>query len=358
MPFFVIPVSGMPFRLSREILAIWMGVGLVMAFTPNWWLRGLLGLALAHLIIHPASIAYWDMMLLCVFCGIYGVVRKMNDEWIQWLLMGVCLVAMVQAVLIFVQLAGLWNCAFPGGGTYPRGMFANSGDAGAFLALSWPAFMLMTRKPGNRCALIRTFGTIVILCTVVATGSTTPFLALMSGICLWILIQPALKAYRRLLIAALLVPLIGMFLIWVDPIKGTLKDLRWHLWDRTIMSIQDKPWGYGLGSYKELFPAMMANDPRLRHTEQAHNEYLQMIFELGWPFLLLVAGFFASFMHWLFGQRTTDNGQRTAACGLVILAVGCAGNFWLHLAEVGFLAIFWLAIWDRTGGNFYGKYAQ
>ena len=361
MPFFVIPVSNMPFRLSREILAIWMGVGLVMAFTPSWWFRGFMALALVHLIVNPASIAYWDMMLLCGFCGIYAVIRKMDDEWMQWLLMGVCLVALVQAVLIFVQFAGLWEVE-----GYPCGMLANSNDAGAFLALSLPAFAphgAWRMAHGANKILYIVLSALCVLAALVATRCTTGFVAAGAGITLWLILEKRIKRSSKAVGLGLMVMLSVVFFLKIDPIKYTLwEHPRWFEIERTVKAIKDKPWGYGLGSFKELFPMMTATDPRLGRLvktkdgryklygarEQAHNEYLQMTFELGWPFLVLIDGFLASFIYRLLRVRTTHGAEHMAACGLVILAVGCAGFFWLHLPESAFLGVMWLAIWGKS----------
>ncbi len=352
LPFFVIPASGMPFRLSREILALWMGVGLVIVFTPNWWLRGLVGLALVHLIINPASIAYWHMMLLCVFCGVYSVIRKMDDEWMQRLLNGVCLIAAVQAVLIFIQFVGIWKVA-----GFPRGMLANSGDAGAFLALTLPA-LIVSKRP------LMLAGAVFVFAALMATRSTTAFVSASIGIVLWLMLEKNFKRSIKMINFCLIGVLAIFFFMKVDPIKNSLRHSFRIQAKRTIMAIRDKPWGYGLGSYKELFPAMVADDPRLgqlkkgkdgryiihKARQQAHNEYLQMTFELGWPFVLLAAGFLG---HGAWRMAHSVKKRRpchmlSASCALVILAVGCAGFFWLHLADVAFLGVMWLAIWDKS----------
>jgi len=354
--FFVIPVSGMPFRLSREILAIWMGVGLVIVFTPNWWLRGLIGLALVHLIINPASIAYWHMMLLCAFCAIYAVVQKMDKQWIEWLLMAVCLVSAVQAVLIFIQFAGIWKIAGS-----PRGMLANSGDAGAFLALALPAFIVSKSS-------LRLTGIIFVFAAMMATRSTTAFISASIGIMLWLILEKDFKRGIKMIIFSLIGMLAIFFFMKVDPVKNSLRHSFRIQAKRTIMAIRERPWGYGLGAYKELFPLMAANDVRLERLEkdkdgryiihnarqQGHNQYLQMTFELGWPFVLLISGFFASFLYGLrclwrqYSNTPILQYSISSACGLVIMAVGCAGWFLLHLADVAFLGVMWLAMWDKS----------
>jgi O-antigen ligase len=62
---------------------------------------------------------------------------------------------------------------------------------------------------------------------------------------------------------------------------GDLQDLsgRTELWEKTWQGIQEKPWfGHGINS---PFPTLWWNAKKLGHSGQAHNEYLNSLYQLG-----------------------------------------------------------------------------
>jgi O-antigen ligase len=73
-------------------------------------------------------------------------------------------------------------------------------------------------------------------------------------------------------------------------VQGFVDSGRWHSYASTIEMIKDYPWlGFGLGTFKWVFPAYRSNQlPSYGTWEQAHNTTLEIAAEMGVPFTLLL----------------------------------------------------------------------
>jgi len=68
---------------------------------------------------------------------------------------------------------------------------------------------------------------------------------------------------------------------------------RVDLWHDSLAIIKDHPLGIGLGNFKGVFPVYKVSFVSDLTVTYAHNDYLQLLVEAGWPgFLALVSGFF------------------------------------------------------------------
>jgi O-antigen ligase len=82
--------------------------------------------------------------------------------------------------------------------------------------------------------------------------------------------------------------LIGRFLA-TDDETGSRVDI----WRNTIAIIKDHPLGIGLRNYETVLPIYNATSPLGIKFAHAHNDYLELLTETGWPgFIALVGGFF------------------------------------------------------------------
>lgn len=96
----------------------------------------------------------------------------------------------------------------------------------------------------------------------------------------------------RLVALGLPIGLIAVYLLsgelWQDRLLGTQleEEGRFVLYSQLWEAVQRAPWGgYGAGSFAQLFP-MSANE-LTSHWDKAHNDWLEMVFDLGWPVALL-----------------------------------------------------------------------
>jgi O-antigen ligase len=68
---------------------------------------------------------------------------------------------------------------------------------------------------------------------------------------------------------------------------------RGDIWKDTIAIIKGHPFGIGLGNYEHVMPVFNAHGPYGIKYLHAHNDYLQLLAETGWPgFIALVGGFY------------------------------------------------------------------
>lgn len=83
--------------------------------------------------------------------------------------------------------------------------------------------------------------------------------------------------------------IIGKFLM-IEGSAGSRADI----WKDTWQIIKDHPLGIGLANYAQVMPVYNAHGPLGIKYTHAHNDYLQLLAEAGWPgFAALAGGFFA-----------------------------------------------------------------
>ena len=82
--------------------------------------------------------------------------------------------------------------------------------------------------------------------------------------------------------------IIGRFMA----IEGSAES-RIDIWKDTIAMIKAHPFGIGLGNYEHVMPVFNTRGPYGVESVHAHNDYLQILAETGWPgFIALVGGFY------------------------------------------------------------------
>jgi O-antigen ligase len=123
-------------------------------------------------------------------------------------------------------------------------------------------------------------------------GITSSLLALVMMLLLYGSIQSAHRRFYGLMSGILMVAIV--FTIFMEGDKffqrmfeTTLEhDLRLVVYEQTWQAIKSAPWtGFGLGSFEQAFP--LYADIQTSQWDKAHGDWLEMIFELGWPGALL-----------------------------------------------------------------------
>ena len=73
---------------------------------------------------------------------------------------------------------------------------------------------------------------------------------------------------------------------------------RGPVWKKTIELVSKRPIGYGIATYRVLFPVLCGKEICLQQPGrawlQAHNSWLQLPFEVGIPGFILLLGWFVS----------------------------------------------------------------
>lgn len=338
----IAPAPGMPFRLSWQLASLVLGALAFTALLGSWWLR-----------------AFW----LCVIAAAAFHVPPVYDAWIQLVSVAVFLAAAegfrridTASVMHAFRVAGLllsgWIILQQAGVltlwmTTASGPF-NSNLAGMFLALCLPAFFRRPWWPG----------VVPVVWGIVVAGSTTAALAAMMAVTVY----AVMRFGRRAAVSSIVLLIIfsAGWALYIDDPRSIARCARWVVWEQAARSIQAEPLGRGLGSWSSLYPSIVASDERLNFPfeldngqagmvvfMQAHNEYVQTVFEMGVHTGALVVLFLAWSM-WRAWRRQVS--PRVAA-GLAVLAVGSCGVFVFHVAPTALLGAAWVGAWLKTAEN-------
>ena len=341
--FCIVPAAGgTDARFSWQIVSIWLAGMVFCGWLKSWWLRIFFLLALAQVIAHgPVITAYMTLLMIAIFLAAIQGFEKINPERIKDMLciaaLLLCAWGMLQKMCI-VGTGGLGSAAF--------GPF--NIDAGScFLAICLSAFWRRRWWPW----------TIAVVLGIFACHSTTGFLAALAASVVFAAQRLQLKG--RMVCGLIMVCAALVFFRWCDPIAGIANNTRWPAWQRVIQSYPGAPFGRGLGSFGDVFPLLTASDPRLHQTDgqtiigaswqHAHNEYLEVGFDLGLQATALVLTFLA-WIVWQ-GARSREQGTVSALPGIAAAAVGAAGFHIFHIAPTALVGCAWMGIWFGSTGE-------
>jgi len=171
--------------------------------------------------------------------------------------------------------------------------------------------------------------------------------ALLAGLFVWV------KGWRKVLIILLT---LSFLLIVREKIGIDFKYGRFPVWKKTIQLSIDRPQGYGMGTYKFLFPvwgkdvAFGVADEWEREGlkgnwlcwPQAHNCPLQLLFEIGFLGFALMTSFI-----FLIGYRLYKLRKITLLSGLVILITIMCFHFPTRMIQTVPMIILFLAICEK-----------
>ena len=112
---------------------------------------------------------------------------------------------------------------------------------------------------------------------------------------------------------------VGRFLV-VD--ESTVS--RIDIWKDTLAIIKDHPLGIGLGNYEQVMPVYNSRGPiGIRYTH-AHNDFLEILAETGWPgFAVIIGGFFLFYISIIW--KLIRRGPGMDATGFFIGTGACCG---------------------------------
>lgn len=246
-----------------------------------------IGWMVASLYWHPVPWqgAYYNWHLglyFCVLLATYLLLQNKDDLF---------LVNCVTLVGAFVALLSLYQSFFlgePAGGFFP-----NKNNNAAFLNLFMlPQMSLLLLS--NQKAKERLFGVVVIFLTflaIIQISSRGAFIALAAASLLLVGLAMIKRQWKNILLVCcivLAVLLVDHFFSSTELRKDLQSPSRLHLLSSTIDMIKDGHWyGVGNGMFRILYPTY-------RHTEElsagffVHNDYLQVLLELGVPGLILL----------------------------------------------------------------------
>lgn len=198
-----------------------------------------------------------------------------------------------------------------------RGTFINRNNFAAFINMVWPLALGLTLEMNskanslkailssdrlNRHALMA-LGVIGFLLALILTRSRAGISSGIVGFMAFIIVSRSKKNYMTAQTRALLGGIVVLLCIYtiavgVGPIIERFLVVDAHgnfrllIWVDSLSIIGDHPLGIGLRNYENVFSVYNQSFVSDKTVTYAHNDYLQLLIETGWPgFLTLIGGF-------------------------------------------------------------------
>ena len=247
--------------------------------------------------------------------AVFVAVRTLRPEP-RWIALAVLAATILAIVFGALQIAGghnswarLYRVTSPGA----VGFFANQNHMATLLLVAIPmaVALLATTKSDRRSAAGR-YGTggvllVLLIVGVALNGSLAAYALAVPVLLASLSLLPAGAAWRRIVLPLAVLSVVGgVSLLATRPIAtGTIGTSatssvtgRAEIWSKTTEAIADSfPIGTGLGSFEQVY--RQYEDPSnvtLEYVNHAHNEYLEILLELGAAGLVLMAVFLGWWM--------------------------------------------------------------
>lgn len=336
--FCILPVQGMEFRFSWQLVSIWAAGVAFAGMLSSWWWRGFFLLALVQVMVHgPILTSYMTLVMIAVYLGAAEGFSRIEPDWIMD---AMCVGGVLLSLWVIGQGIGLiprFNIGISGAGPF------NRISAGVYLALCLPAFLRQGVRA--RCGILPGLrwwhGLPVIAGALYLCVSSTAVFTALAAIVTWVLFKGA--AAKVLLIVAVTASLFCMLFFWkADRITNLFEPSRWQYWSDVLRTVQVEPLGRGLGSLSQLVPVI---GTKYVDMQQAHNEYVQAGFEMGLQGMALILAYpaWVGIMAWRKRKRLTHT-ARIVVSGIAGLAVSCFGWHTFHIAPLAVLGAAWLGM--------------
>lgn len=327
----------------------------------KWWAAFFLLAFISS--IYPFSTKVSADAFLAVFFGslwFYFISNYTRPEWVRHLLDAICILALCNIGLLISQHFGfdpIFKAKGGGGGAPVVGFLSNRNEVSAFLAFALPAFF---RDRWKRLVPI------VFLGLTIARSTGGP-LAAIAMVYAYFFLKDGIGGLRINWVKIGLVTIwFALFLAYIDmPVEfrtittneiidasGEIKEpistkteivmgssgsQRVSTWTKGLKLYTQHPvTGSGIGHWKIVFLGL--KKPGKTWWKQAHNEFVQGVFEMGILFVVVMVGYFTGIV------RRYHRGAILSITAAGIVVINSCFNFPLHIAQTAVLAITWLAI--------------
>lgn len=284
------------------------------------WVFATLGLALLFtaLSVIPA-LSFLAFLQLAGCVSLYVLIRSASVDETRFLFFLGTLIfcGVFYAAYGLFQYYGFLPHAFWFEEWFLASRFINGGHFGVFLFIPFlmAGSLILSAKNWKVKGLLA-LSLLVMGWAFLLTHSRAPWLVLAAGSCffLWVLARNRLLSQKEILgICFFLGTALGLMIL-----AGGLKEIvsrfgqmlgktsvifdpnasgqfytvfyRLTLWQESLAAIFARPWGWGIGTFENVFPQFRTHSDRFR-IDYAHNEVLQIGVDLGIIGLLFLAGF-------------------------------------------------------------------
>ena len=389
-------------RLAVTVVALsplWIGALQLVPVPLDWWAS--LGGRQAYLdALRAAGVAVPDRLPLslnpqatwaAMWAGVpaaaaFVLALRLPRTAVERLMAALLVAGLIQVVFAVAQFAGGPRSAlyFGVGGQGFVGTFANRNHLADFLAMLLPVWVYVWlkgrheeprdggqgrafRAPGM---LLLGFGFLVVLLSTQSRGGilSAAVVALLSALLCLYALRRHLKAWQQWGLGVALVLLLGLAALSVD-LPGILsrveqqrlqadaqlrQALAWATWDaaRALW-----PWGSGMGSFESVFPRFQPRLPLGGYVNHAHNDYPQLVMELGAAGVLVAGVLLALVLRqlWALGGALRASGRLGSELALRCFAgLGCLAlllhswvEFNMHIPALAITAAFLMGAFLR-----------
>lgn len=244
-----------------------------------------------------------------------------------------------------------------GSGSVPSALFHNQNSNGAFLSLG--AFLVMGVMPSKltpRHQAVGGFALFALVLAMLAPGSRGVALAFGVGLALYLILAWRTRDWAGWggVIMPIALAFVADAVLNDDGLAaragGLLSDSpRTLLWEASLQLLADAPWyGYGAGSFMFFYPRYRLPDEIGSSGFYAHNDYLQLGIELGYPALVLMLVVFAVlttriWRAWRSRDERAGSEEYALAAGLAACAVHSLVTFNLYVLPIQVVVALYLA---------------
>ena len=346
-----VPVADGYFRALFQLIAetgIFFMFAVFIYYRINKWWGLFLALTLFST-IYPffGKWTYMARSTILVGCIWYALLIVLVKDT-KYLLNTLCIITIMNILFANLQYCGLDPYKIMTFGLmdsstgHPTGLMANKNLLSALIAFSLPAFF---RKGWWLFIPFVFYGLTIASSTggaLAATIMTLIYFFLKDG-------KDALQ--RNFWKAIALIGWFCFFTFYIDPpltietaIEGKPQtkitnslNHRTGAWTKGLKLYLQKPFaGYGIGHWKLIFKKMAKSDESVM--VQAHNEFIQGLFEMGILFPVIIIGYLISTI------RRYKKEAILSITALGIIVLNSCVNFPFHVATTAVIAVTWLAI--------------
>lgn len=313
---------------------------------PHWLALAAIAIPLLHLSVRPLG-AERALLGLLPFVAIYLSSLMLSAGQRTGLLGLVLVLALASLVLGMMQLAGGEDSPLY---FYSRtnrgeavGFFANRNHLATLLMMAMPvSFAFATLAVGERASgggggllaiIAKVSLAILLILGLALTRSRTGLVLGMLGLLLtWAMVWSLRRrrGSRRVFgvivsVALLLAVQFAFYGILTRLQADPLRDQRWHVARVTAEAARTgPPQGTGLGSFRQVFQVHDIQAPSAEIVNHAHNDYLELWLEAGWPGVALAAAVlaylaWAGIAAWRRSSHRGDIWPKAATIALVLV---------------------------------------
>lgn len=340
------PSAQLDFIGKKEILMRW---GLILLaglfFIENRYLLAWFVWLWFCMVSKDSQTASNEMYRMLLFILLYtGLTHIKSGKYMGWIMNAVCLIILAQAAFIILEMFDIktiyWvDPKFNTSGMY-AGAMAETMTAGSLLAIGMHAFL----KGKWRYCLI------LVVPLLFQQRALAAVLAAAGGAFVWLWLT--FKERKSTLITASLV-ILASILLYAWQFEGVKhQGLRSTYYGRQLYAISQAPLrGYGLGSFKYIFPVMDAalfeNKTGATH-RRAHSDLHQEAFDQGIPGVVLMGLFIGNACKRYrkrqpFLTKTASNYGNIALAGISAACINAVFHFLIRTPVV-LIAIFYMAL--------------